>query len=175
MGARLLTGNPGLLEDIADRAGTPVYVYDAEAIRAQYRALDGALGAVPHRLFYSVKASSNLVILGLLRSLGAGADVVSQGEIERTVRAGFAPGDIVFSGVGKTEQELRRALEVGIRSINVESFAELRLLDDIPRDLVEQPQFRKGSDRSTSNPLRNCGCSTRSRGISARQPHSAFE
>ncbi len=141
MGARLLTGNPGLLEDIADRAGTPVYVYDAEAIRAQYRALDGALGAVPHRLFYSVKASSNLAILGLLRSLGAGADVVSQGEIERAVRAGFAPGGIVFSGVGKTEQELRRALEVGIRSINVESFAELRLLDEIAGDIGRTAPF----------------------------------
>ncbi len=131
MGARLLTEQPGLLEDIANRAGTPVYVYDAEAIRGQYRALDGALSAVPHRLFYSVKASSNLAILSLLRGLGAGADVVSQGEIERALRAGFAPDDIVFSGVGKSEQELRRALELGIRSINIESFAELRLLEGI--------------------------------------------
>jgi len=134
VGPRVLTERLQVLEQIASQVGTPAYVYDAEAIRAQYRALDGALSALPHRIFYSVKASSTLAILGLLQALGAGADVVSVGEIERALRAGFRPADIVFSGVGKTARELRRALELGIRSINVESFAELRLLDAVARD-----------------------------------------
>ncbi|MGD8727101.1 MAG: hypothetical protein PVH40_05620, partial [Gemmatimonadales bacterium] len=141
MGTSILTGRDDLLDSIAEATGTPVYVYDAEAIRTQYRALDGALTAVPHRLFYSVKASSNLAILGLLRRLGAGADVVSQGELARALQAGHAPDDIVFSGVGKTEQELRRALDVGIRSINVESFAELELLGAIADAAGKQAAF----------------------------------
>lgn len=131
MGSRLLTERAPLLELIAQRVGTPAWVYDADRIRAQYRALDEALTAVPHRLFYSVKANSNLAVLGILRSLGAGVDVVSVGEIERALRAGFAPSDIVFSGVGKGTEELRRAVELSLRSINVESFDELRALEAI--------------------------------------------
>lgn len=135
MGTRLLTEFPEVLEQIAESTGTPVYVYDADAIRVQYHALDSAFSAIPHRIHYSVKASSNLAILSLLREMGAGADVVSEGEIERALRAGFAPENIVFSGVGKTERELRRALTLGIRSINVESFAELQLLEQVAQDV----------------------------------------
>jgi len=111
VGSRLLREQAPVLHVIAERVGTPVYVYDAELIRGQYHALGAALEAVPHRLFYSVKANSNRAVLGLLRSLGAGVDVVSVGEIERALRAGFAPSEIVFSGVGKGEGELRRAVE----------------------------------------------------------------
>jgi diaminopimelate decarboxylase len=123
------------LERIVAVAGTPVYVYSARAIRAQYRRLSAALGGVSHRLHYSVKANSNLAILGLLRGLGAGVDIVSGGELRRSLLAGFSGDDIVFSGVGKTEEELRLAAETRVRFVNVESEGELRLLDDVARRL----------------------------------------
>lgn len=128
-GALACEGVP--LETIAGTAGTPVYVYSAGAIREQYRRLDRALAAVPHRLHYSVKANSNLAVLALLQGLGAGVDIVSGGELFRARRAGFAGADIVFSGVGKTEAELHEALDAGILLVNVESEGELRLLDQV--------------------------------------------
>ncbi|HEY7877736.1 MAG TPA: diaminopimelate decarboxylase, partial [Gemmatimonadaceae bacterium] len=123
------------LEAIARDVGTPVYVYSSGAIREQYARLDRALAPVPHRLHYSVKANSNLAVLALLRSLGAGVDIVSGGELYRAIHAGFAATDIVFSGVGKTEPELREALATGILLVNVESEGELRLLDRVAADM----------------------------------------
>lgn len=117
------------LEALAHAVGTPAYVYSTASLREQYTRLDEALAGVPHRIHYSLKAHANGAVLGVLRSLGAGADVVSGGELFRALRAGFAPDDIVFGGVGKTERELREALEAGVRLINVESEAELVLLD----------------------------------------------
>ena len=125
-GALELGGVP--LGAIADSAGTPVYVYHAEAIRARYRCLDQALGSLPHRICYAVKANSNLGILRILRDLGAGADIVSGGELARALAAGFAPARVVFSGVGKTPDELRAAMDAGIGHINVESLDELALI-----------------------------------------------
>ena len=131
MGARLLTERRALLDSIARRVGTPVYVYDAEAVRDRCRALDAALDPMPHRLYYSVKANSNIALLGVLRKLGAGADVVSVGEMARAFRAGFRAADIVFSGVGKRPDELEQAVGHKIRSVNVESTAEFELLREI--------------------------------------------
>lgn len=119
------------LAEIAEGAGTPAYVYSSALIRDRFRRLDEALRDVPHRIHYSLKANSNLAILRLLHELGCKADVVSGGELYRAQRAGFAPGDIIFGGVGKTADELRQALEAGVRLINVESEGELRLLNDI--------------------------------------------
>ncbi|HVF40475.1 MAG TPA: hypothetical protein VM939_11280, partial [Gemmatimonadaceae bacterium] len=102
------------LETIAAEIGTPVYVYSALAIRSQYEVLNRALAKVPHRLHYSVKANSNLAILGVIRRLGAGVDIVSGGEMYRAQSAGFTGRDIVFSGVGKTERELTEALTLGV-------------------------------------------------------------
>jgi diaminopimelate decarboxylase len=116
---------------IAKAVGTPSYVYSAAAIRSQYEKLTAALSGVPHRLHYSVKANSNLAILGVLRRLGAGVDIVSGGELYRAESAGFKGRDIVFSGVGKTRRELEEALKVGVLLINVESEDELELLDEI--------------------------------------------
>ena len=113
---------------IAEQYGTPTYCYDAATIRSQYRRLDAAFGALPHRICYAVKANSNLAILTLLARLGAGADIVSGGEMLRALAAGFAPEDIVFSGVGKTDDELLAAIAAGIGHVNVESLAELRRL-----------------------------------------------
>lgn len=113
------------LAEIARQVGTPVYVYDAGVIGRRYRALDRALEGVPHRICFAVKANSNLAVLRVLRELGAGADLVSGGELARARAAGFSSDDIVFSGVGKTSAELRAAAETGVGHINVESLEEL--------------------------------------------------
>ncbi|HZF68034.1 MAG TPA: hypothetical protein VEZ47_08350, partial [Gemmatirosa sp.] len=86
---------------IAAEVGTPCYVYSAGVVRQQYRRLEAAFAGVPHRIHYSVKANSNLAILRLLQAEGAGVDIVSGGELYRAREAGFAGGDVVFSGVGK--------------------------------------------------------------------------
>jgi diaminopimelate decarboxylase len=126
-GASLTLGGVPLTA-IADGAGTPAYVYNADVIRRQYRILDQALGTTPHRLAYAVKANANLAVLRILRDLGAGADIVSGGELARALAAGFPPERIVFSGVGKTDEELSAAVEAGIGHIHLESAAELDAL-----------------------------------------------
>ena len=119
------------LEGIADEVGTPAYIYSVAAIQSQYAALAGALDGIEYRIHYSVKANSNLAILGILRSLGSGVDIVSGGEMYRAESAGFKGRDIVFSGVGKTEQEMVEALTLGVLMINVESEEELEYLDQV--------------------------------------------
>ena len=121
------------LADLAREVGTPAYVYSTADIRTQYARLDTALSGVPHRLHYSVKANGNLALLGVLRGLGAGVDIVSEGELFRARAAGFRGEDVVFSGVGKTAQELEAAVAFGVKLVNVESEAELRLLDEVAR------------------------------------------
>jgi diaminopimelate decarboxylase len=113
------------LSEIAERVGTPVYVYNVDAIRQRYRALDRALAGVPHRICYAVKANSTLAILRIVRELGAGADIVSGGELARALAAGFDPSHIVFSGVGKSTDELRLAVRAGLGHLNIESRGEL--------------------------------------------------
>ena len=119
------------LAAIAREVGTPVYVYNARAIRERYRTLDGALAGVPHRICYAVKANSTLAVLRILRDLGAGADIVSAGEMARALAAGFAPDQIVFSGVGKGTEELRQAVRARLGHLNVESVEELHRLAGI--------------------------------------------
>ena len=119
------------LSAIADGAGTPAYVYNAEVIGRQFRALDAALAAVPHGIAYAVKANANLAVLRILRDLGAGADIVSGGELARALAAGFEPERIVFSGVGKSDEELTAAVEAGIGHVHLESTAELAALGRI--------------------------------------------
>jgi len=109
------------LADIAKDAGTPCYVYSSGAILERYRAYDEALGELPHQVCYAVKANSNLGLLALLARAGAGFDIVSGGELFRVLRAGGDPSKVVFSGVGKTADEVEYALERGIHSFNCES------------------------------------------------------
>jgi len=116
------------LPQIAEGVGTPAYVYSAAGITGAVRILDAALGRLPHTLCYSVKANSNLSILRLLADLGSGFDIVSGGELYRLQRAGVAVNRVVFSGVGKSREEIREALLAGILLFNVESEAELELL-----------------------------------------------
>jgi diaminopimelate decarboxylase len=103
-------------------------VYDTARIRERYEEVDSAFGDIPHRIHYSVKANCTLAVLGLIRGLGAGADIVSGGELQRVLRAGFDAADVVFSGVGKTDAELSAALQAGVGLVNIESAGELDIL-----------------------------------------------
>ncbi|WP_293762427.1 diaminopimelate decarboxylase [Stenotrophomonas sp.] len=119
------------LVELAAREGTPLYVYAAPAIRQRVRALREALSGLDAGIRYAVKANGNGAVLRLLAEEGAGADIVSGGELERALRAGIAAGDIVFSGVGKSDAEIALALDVGIGRFNIESRAELDAIQRI--------------------------------------------
>lgn len=120
---------------IAERYGTPCYVYSRAAIDAGLAAYQDALAGCDHLVCYAVKANSNLAVLDTLARRGAGFDIVSVGELERVVAAGGDPGRVVFSGVVKQRHELIRALQLGIRCFNVESGAELEVLQDVAAEL----------------------------------------
>lgn len=119
------------LASLARREGTPLYVYSAAAIRGRLRALQAALAGLDAGVCYAVKANSNGAILRLMAEEGAGADIVSGGELWRSLRAGIPAGRIVFSGVGKSAAEIVQALEAGVARFNIESRAELELLEAI--------------------------------------------
>jgi diaminopimelate decarboxylase len=121
------------LDTLAAREGTPLHVYSTGAIRARIDGLQSALRGLDALLCYAVKANSNRAILQLMADSGVGADIVSGGELWRALRAGIAPSKIVFSGVGKREDEIVQALEAGIARFNVESRAELDLLQQLAR------------------------------------------
>ncbi|MCE9600801.1 MAG: diaminopimelate decarboxylase [Gemmatimonadetes bacterium] len=123
------------LASIARGAGTPAYVYSAGVIRDRFRRLDAALAGAPHRIHYSLKANGSRGVLEVLRAAGCAVDVVSGGELFKAQRAGFAPGEILFGGVGKTERELREAIAADVKLINVESEAELRLLSRLADEM----------------------------------------
>jgi len=123
------------LPALAQRFGTPTYVYSRAHIEAQYRAYADALSGMPHLVCFAVKANSNLGVLNVLARLGAGFDIVSRGELERVLAAGGKPERIVFSGVGKTRDDMRRALEVGVHCFNVESTDELERLQLVAAEL----------------------------------------
>ena len=121
------------LDDIARRFGTPCYVYSRAAIEAAYSEFALALEGRPALVAYSVKANSNLAVLALMRRLGAGFDIVSGGELSRVLAAGGDPRKVVFSGVGKTEDEIAQGLEAGILCFNLESAEELERVDVVAR------------------------------------------
>lgn len=119
------------LAEIAARFGTPCYVYSRATLERHWRAFDRAFRDHPHLVCFAVKANSNLAVLNVLARLGSGFDIVSRGELERVLAAGGTPSKVIFSGVGKREDEIRHALGVGIRCFNVESESELVRLDRI--------------------------------------------
>ncbi|MDH0302535.1 MULTISPECIES: diaminopimelate decarboxylase [unclassified Pseudomonas] len=123
------------LSAIAERFGTPTYVYSRAHIEAQYRSYTDALQGVEHLVCFAVKANSNLGVLNLLARLGAGFDIVSGGELERVLAAGGRADRVVFSGVGKTREDMRRALEVGVHCFNVESTDELERLQVVAAEM----------------------------------------
>ncbi len=119
------------LSRIADEVGTPCYVYSETAVRQRYETFSAAFAGLDSRVFYSVKANHNLALLRVIRELGAGADVVSVGELYRVELSGFQGSDVVFGGVGKRVDELEAALSAEVLIINVESEGELRRLNDV--------------------------------------------
>ena len=131
---RLLAENVDLAA-LAAQFGTPCYVYSRAAIEAAWRAFDEAFAGHEHLVCYAVKANSNLAVLNVLARLGSGFDIVSVGELERVLAAGGDPAKVVFSGVGKTAAEMRRALQLGIHCFNVESEPELERLDAVAGEL----------------------------------------
>lgn len=123
------------LDELARRFGTPLYVYSASALTSAFQAYEQALAGLPHLICYAVKANSSLAILQHFAALGAGFDIVSGGELSRVLAAGGRAERVVFSGVGKTEQEMRQALGAGIRCFNVESESELLRLDRVAGEM----------------------------------------
>lgn len=121
------------ISDNIEAWGTPCYLYSRATIERHWKAFDSALNSHPHLVCYAVKANSNLAVLNVLAKLGSGFDIVSIGELERVLRAGGQANKIVFSGVGKTSEEMERALDAGIRCFNVESQAELYLLEEVAK------------------------------------------
>jgi diaminopimelate decarboxylase len=119
------------LGELAGQTGTPCYIYSRATLERHWRVFDDALADQPHLVCYAVKANSSLAVLQTLARLGSGFDIVSVGELERVLKAGGDPGRVVFSGVGKREDEMLRALQVGIRCFNVESETELQRLNTV--------------------------------------------
>lgn len=123
------------LSQLAEQFGTPLYVYSRATLERHWHAFDESVGEHPHLVCYAVKANSNLGVLNTLARLGSGFDIVSGGELERVVAAGGDPSKVVFSGVGKTEAEMKRALELKIKCFNVESEPELERLNKVAGEL----------------------------------------
>ena len=120
---------------IAESVGTPCYVYSQAALEQNWRSFDEGLKGRDAKIFYSVKANSNLAVLAVMAKLGSGFDIVSGGELQRVIRAGGRPEKTIFSGIGKSEEEIRLALEHGIFSLNLESDAELARIHKIASEL----------------------------------------
>ncbi len=158
--------------------GTPCYVYSRATLERHWRAFDDALSALPHLVCYAVKANSNLAVLNVLARLGSGFDIVSVGELERVLAAGGAAAKVVFSGVGKRRDEMGRALEAGIRCFNVESIAELELLDEVAGALgVRAPvSLRVNPDVDAgTHPYISTGLKENKFGISIDDAASAYQ
>ena len=125
----LLMAEDVAVNEIAERFGTPLYIYSRATLERHWHAFDKAFGEHPHLICFAVKSNPNIAILQVMAQLGSGFDIVSQGELERVLAAGGDAAKIVFSGVAKSETEIARALEVGIRCFNVESIAELQRIN----------------------------------------------
>ena len=119
------------VKQLAEQFGTPLYIYSKATLERHWYAFDKAFGEHPHLVCYAVKSNPNIAILNVMAKLGSGFDIVSQGELERVLAAGGDPAKVVFSGVAKSEPEITRALEVGIRCFNVESEAELLRINEV--------------------------------------------
>ena len=123
------------ITDIAKAVGTPCYIYSQSALEQSWQAYDHAFGNHPHLVCFAVKANSNIAVLNTLAKLGAGFDIVSKGELERVIAAGGNPNKVFFSGVAKTPEEVAFALEQDIRSINIESPAELERIQSVAQEI----------------------------------------
>ncbi len=166
------------VKEIVSSVGTPVYIYSARTISRHFRVFDEAFSEVSHLVCYSVKANSNVAVLRLLARLGAGADIVSGGELARALKAGIPADKIVFSGVGKTPDEMRAALEAGILMFNVESLEELEVLSEVARSLGKRAPFALRVNPNVdpqTHPYITTGLKKNKFGISEEQALGAYE
>jgi diaminopimelate decarboxylase len=135
---QILQAESVAITDLMATYGSPLYVYSQTDIENNWREFDAAFGSHPHLVCYAVKANSNLAVLNTLAKIGAGFDIVSEGELERVLAAGGQANRCVFSGVAKTAREIKRALEVGVRCFNVESASELARIESVAQSLNTQ-------------------------------------
>jgi diaminopimelate decarboxylase len=166
------------LADLAHRVGTPAYVYSGSAILNNYHAYTEAFGGLAHTVCYAVKANSSIGVLGLLAKAGAGFDIVSGGELFRVLQAGGDPARVVFSGVGKTRDEVEYALQNGIHSFNCESESELALIDAMATRLGVNAGFsiRVNPDVDAStHPYISTGLSQHKFGIAIAEAAEVYE
>ncbi len=163
--------------DLAEKVGTPFYLYSAATLERHYHAFEEALKNEDHLVCYSVKANSNLAVLSLFARLGSGFDIVSGGELYRAMQSGADPGKIVFSGVGKTREEIRRGLDAGILLFNVESLEELYEIDRIAGEMgkIARISFRVNPDVDpNTHPYISTGLQKNKFGIPIEEAEEAY-
>jgi diaminopimelate decarboxylase len=173
-----LTAEDIPLTRLAEEVGTPAYVYSRKTLAHHFRVFDDAFGDLPHLICFAIKANSNLSILSLFISMGAGVDIVSGGELFRAMAAGVDPQKVAYSGVGKTQQEIRQALDADILMFNVESFQELVVIDDIAREMdkIAQISVRVNPDVDPkTHPKISTGLKINKFGIDIRKVVSDYE
>jgi diaminopimelate decarboxylase len=166
------------VEEVAAKVGTPFYLYSTATLERHYRAFEEALCNTDHLICYSVKANSNLAILSLFSHLGSGFDIVSGGELFRALKSGGDPAKIVFSGVGKTGEEIRDALDAGILMFNVESLQELHTINGIAGEMNKRAKisFRVNPDVDPgTHPYISTGLQTNKFGIPHEEAIAAYE
>jgi len=163
---------------IVEAIGTPAYIYSARAVREAYRAIDDAFAGFPHAIHYALKANSSLGLLRVLHAMGSRADANSIGEIEVARRAGFVPAEMVFTGVGKTRQELEAAIATGVGTINAESVGELDRLASIASGMGREARaaLRVNPDiDAQSHPNISTGLRTNKFGVPLQEARSAYQ
>lgn len=166
------------LSAIAAQYGTPCYVYSRHDIEHNWQAYDQALAGQKHLICYAVKANSNIAVINLMARLGSGFDIVSAGELERVIRAGGDPAKVVFAGVAKRADEMRRALEVGIRCFNVESEQELHRLNQVAGEMNCQApiSIRVNPDvDAETHPYISTGLKQNKFGIAIEQAQAVYQ
>ncbi|TCP96228.1 diaminopimelate decarboxylase [Cricetibacter osteomyelitidis] len=165
------------VSDIATQYGTPAYIYSRATLERHWHAFDTAFGDHPHLICYAVKSNPNIAILNVMAKLGSGFDIVSQGELERVLAAGGEAGKVVFSGVAKSESEILRALEVGIRCFNVESIAELHRINDVAEKMgkIAPISLRVNPDVDAhTHPYISTGLKENKFGVSVHQAREVY-
>lgn len=163
---------------LAQRYGTPCYIYSRATLERHWQAFDSAFGDYPHKVCYAVKANSNIALLNVLARLGSGFDIVSVGELERVLAAGGDPARVVFSGVGKQAHEIQRALELGIHCFNVESLPELERINAVAKRLNTQApiSLRVNPDvNPETHPYISTGLKENKFGISFKHALAAYQ
>lgn len=165
------------VSQIAQQFGTPLYIYSRATLERHWHAFDNAFGEYPHLICFAVKSNSNIAILQTMAILGSGFDIVSQGELERVLAAGGDASKVVFSGVAKTETEIARALEVGIRCFNVESIPELHRINEVAGKLgkIAPISLRVNPDvDAKTHPYISTGLKENKFGVSVEQAREVY-